>query len=133
MTYFDAAGRDNVGGADTARPDDNRPDFRQWTIKGLDPTVVEKARAAARKRGMKINAWVAATLEDAAERQLEGVEPAGHSPLSIDIGEIVAKIEQGRHEERLLIEKIEKDISQLVRGQHGIMTELFVRGGDQSS
>jgi len=134
MTYVEAAALGaGASGAVSAHEDGTGQDSRQWTIKGLDPAVVEKARAAAKNKGMKISAWVAATLESAAERQLTGLDPSNHSPLSIDISEIVSKIEQSRNEDRLLIEKMEKDISLLVRGQHGILAEMVTRWTDKDS
>jgi hypothetical protein len=39
---------------------------RQWTLKGLAPETVEVSRDAAKRSGMKLNAWVSRALEQAA-------------------------------------------------------------------
>jgi hypothetical protein len=39
---------------------------RQWTLKGLAPETVNVSREAARRSGMKLNAWVSRALEQAA-------------------------------------------------------------------
>jgi hypothetical protein len=39
---------------------------RQWTLKGLAPETVEVSREAAKRSGMKLNAWVSRALEQAA-------------------------------------------------------------------
>lgn len=41
-------------------------DSKDWTIKGLPNETVEVSRAAAKKNGMKINAWVSRALNEAA-------------------------------------------------------------------
>lgn len=105
---------------------DEHNELRQWTIKNLESSVVEKARAAAKKNGMKINAWVAATLSSAADEQLKNRSNHG-GYLSEDLQTIVSKIELARNEHRLMIERIEKDISQLVKGQHGMLVEIMTK------
>src|SRR5271168_2273065 len=45
-----------------------------WTLKGVPSETVEMTRQAARMRGMKIGAWVADALRQAAKRDL-GDEP----------------------------------------------------------
>jgi hypothetical protein len=133
MTYRETAAQgQSAGGGEGAHHEIEPPEVRQWTIKNLDANVVAKARAAAKRKGMKISSWVALTLEQAADSELHrGGPSANKSPLSVDIEEIVARIEDVRREDRLLFEKIEKDISQLVRGQHGMLTEMLSRGASE--
>ncbi|MCF6124450.1 hypothetical protein EN904_09980 [Mesorhizobium sp. M7A.F.Ca.CA.001.07.2.1] len=129
MTYQETAALgQSASGAEGARDGSASQELRQWTIKNLDASVVDKARAAAKRKGMKISAWVAATLENAADMQSVESDPSRNS-LAIDLDEIVSKIEEIRREDRLLIERIEKDISQLVKGQHGMLTEMLSRSG----
>ncbi|MFA5964645.1 MAG: hypothetical protein WC804_11565 [Sphingomonas sp.] len=45
---------------------DRHESSRQWTIKGLAPETVEVSRDAAKRSGMKLNAWVSRALERAA-------------------------------------------------------------------
>jgi hypothetical protein len=136
MTYQETAALgQGASGTEGVREGREPSELRQWTIKNLDAAIVDKARAAAKRKGMKISAWVAATLENAADSQIEDGDPS-RSSLAIDLDEIVSKIEEIRKEDRLLIERIEKDISQLVKGQHGMLAEMLSRGsqnkGDSS-
>lgn len=41
---------------------------RQWTIKGLNNETVDVSREAARRSGMKLNAWISQALESAAHQ-----------------------------------------------------------------
>lgn len=128
MTYRETAALgQSAGGAESYYEQSKSNEARQWTIKNLDATVVSKARAAAKKSGMKINAWVASALENAADRELLSDETPQRSPLAVDLDTIVTKIESARREEREMIERIEKDISQLMKGQHGMMVEILTR------
>jgi hypothetical protein len=43
--------------------------LRQWTLKGLAPEIVEVSREAAKRSGMRLNAWVSRALEQAAVPQ----------------------------------------------------------------
>lgn len=133
MTYQETAALgQGASGVEVAGDGHEPTGLRQWTIKNLDAAVVDKARAAAKKKGMKISAWVAATLESAADSEIENSEPP-RSHLAVDLDGIVSKIEEIRREDRLLIERIEKDISQLVKGQHGMLAEMLSRSGQAKS
>jgi len=64
-----------LGGVGTCAPihvDDQEIDcekvgtIRQWTIKGLNSQTVDVSREAAKRSGMKINAWISQALETAA-------------------------------------------------------------------
>jgi hypothetical protein len=52
--------------ASFSRAADRQETSRQWTLKGLAPETVEVSRDAARRSGMKLNAWVSRALENAA-------------------------------------------------------------------
>lgn len=58
--------RSKKGGAKNATHASIKNEARDWTIKSLSPETVEVSREAARKSGMKINAWVSKALESAA-------------------------------------------------------------------
>jgi hypothetical protein len=49
-----------------ATSSDHEGASRDWTIKSLPPETVDVSREAARRAGMKINAWVGKALEAAA-------------------------------------------------------------------
>lgn len=59
--------RSKGGNLEKARSDN---DTRDWTIKSLSPETVEVSREAARRSGMKINAWVGKALEAAAASEI---------------------------------------------------------------
>ena len=46
----------------------------QWTLKGINPETRELSRQAARKSGMKLNAWVDTALKTAAKSELDTSE-----------------------------------------------------------
>src|SRR5262249_4236417 len=46
-------------------PDENM-NSRAWSVDGIDPTVRERAEAAARRAGMSLNDWLNSTVGDAA-------------------------------------------------------------------
>lgn len=131
MTYHETAALEqSASGLEDVRDAGEAHELRQWTIKNLETEVVDRARAAARRKGMKIGAWVAETLRTAADDQLD----SGHSPaskLSNDLERIVARLEAIRLEDHQRIERIERDISQLVRGQHGILAEMLIKGSKE--
>jgi len=127
MTYFEAAAHgQGASGSDGLRVGAEPLELRQWTVKNLESAVVDKARAAAKRKGMKISSWVAATIENAADAQADS-SPTPPSSLSLDLGEILNKIEEIRREDQHRIERIERDISLLVKNQHSMLSELLSR------
>jgi hypothetical protein len=70
-----------------------------WTVKGIPDETIDITRMAARRRGMRIGAWVAETLQKAATVELEG----GGCPESTD---------------RLLSEKLDRFVEMLTREIH---------------
>ena len=101
-----------------------RRESKQWTIKNLDTKVVSKTKEAARQRGMKIGAWVETALNSAADDVLAGKHGGGNS-LQRDISKIVEIIESMNKKEQESLQKIEKDITALMKGQHGIMAQIL--------
>jgi hypothetical protein len=55
---------------------------RQWTLKGLAPETVEVSREAAKRSGMKLNAWVSRALEHAAAPESGLQREESHDTLS---------------------------------------------------
>jgi hypothetical protein len=103
---------------------ETRREPKQWTIKNLDAKVVSKTREAARRRGMKIGAWVETALNSAADDVFTDKDGGGNS-LQKDIFRIVEIIEDMNRRERESLSKIEKDINALMKGQHGIMARML--------
>lgn len=132
MTYRESAALDeSASGEGAVRRNSEQPaEVRQWTIKSLDVAVVEKARKAAQQEGMKISTWVSLAIEQAADAALRG-SPFNRNALANDVSEIVASIEQFRKAERERFEKIESDLSLLIRGQNGMLTAMVGRDKSQ--
>jgi hypothetical protein len=56
----------STGGHARRKKVDKVENARDWTIKSLPPETVEISREAAKRSGMKINAWVGRALQSAA-------------------------------------------------------------------
>ena len=75
-----------------------------WSVEGIDPSVRERAEAAARRAGMSLNDWLNSTLGDSAPPDLRSpydqrpVMPGQHAPDVADIHQrldsITRQIEQ---------------------------------------
>ena len=50
---------------------------RVWSIDGIDPSVRERAEAAARRAGMSLNDWLSSTLGETTPPNFRGPAPAG--------------------------------------------------------
>src|ERR1700747_2014956 len=46
-----------------------------WSVDGIDPSVRERAEAAARRAGMSLNDWLNSTMGDAAPPNFRNPEP----------------------------------------------------------
>src|SRR5438309_10049433 len=54
-----------LGGAPESEPDENMNSRVSWSVDGIDPTVRERAEAAARRAGMSLNDWLNSTIGEA--------------------------------------------------------------------
>jgi localization factor PodJL len=61
-------------------PDENMNSRVSWSVDGIDPTVRERAEAAARRAGMSLNDWLNSTVGDAAPPNFREpyAQPQGH-------------------------------------------------------
>ena len=50
-----------------------------WSVEGIDPSVRERAEAAARRAGMSLNDWLNSTLGDSAAPDFRAA--FGHQPM----------------------------------------------------
>src|SRR6516165_7320117 len=48
-----------------------------WSVDGIDPSVRERAEAAARRAGMSLNDWLGSTLGETTPPNFRGPAPAG--------------------------------------------------------
>lgn len=80
----------------------------QWTVKGIDASVRQISRLAARKSGMRVSSWVETTLRSAAEDQLAS-EDRKPEPTQAEIMELL--LQQSRR-----MESLSEDLRILQRG-----------------
>ena len=48
----------------TAEPDETMNSRLSWSVDGIDPSIRERAEAAARRAGMSFNEWIDSNLGD---------------------------------------------------------------------
>src|SRR5664279_2709724 len=53
---------DGAGGAPGSEPDENMNSRVSWSVEGIDPSVRERAEAAARRAGMSLSDWLNSTI-----------------------------------------------------------------------
>jgi hypothetical protein len=97
--------------------EEDRPK-KQYTIKGIEGRTVELMRFAARKEGMKVGAWVAARLQEAADRALKGED---NNPEIAELREHIRRIEDTQREEQERLVNIQSELTAIVRSQNSIM------------
>src|ERR1700679_1426290 len=54
------------GGAPDSEPDESMNSRVSWSVEGIDPSVRERAEAAARRAGMSLSDWLNSPLGDPA-------------------------------------------------------------------
>lgn len=100
-------------------------ELRAWTIRNVDGEVIRKSREAARQRGMKMGAWVAAQLRQAAERELQIGGGRGSEVGISELRSMVESIAASQIEEAERTKHIENEVSDMLKAQHGILTHLI--------
>jgi hypothetical protein len=96
-------------------------------VKGLEDETLEKAKEAARLSGLKVSAWIRLQVREAAER----VEQQGASRSALDphilerITNQLQEINDSQRAERERIERLQMEISEVIRAQHGMMSRLL--------
>ena len=60
------AGRLKAQVAPKSEPDESMNSRVSWSVEGIDPSVRERAEAAARRAGMSLNDWLNSTVGDSA-------------------------------------------------------------------
>jgi localization factor PodJL len=63
-----------------------------WSVDGIDPSVRERAEAAARRAGMSLNDWLNATMGDSAPPNFRNPDPRPASP-SRDVADIHQRLD----------------------------------------
>src|SRR3954454_13966065 len=93
---------EGAGGAPKSKPDASMNSRVSWSIEGIDPSVRERAEAAARRAGMSLNEWLNSTVGDSGppphRSDLGPVMPGRQTPEVADIHQrldsITRQIEQ---------------------------------------
>src|SRR6202048_2040123 len=82
---------EGAGGAPESKPDESMNSRVSWSVEGIDPSVRERAEAAARRAGMSLNDWLNSTIGDSAPPNFRSppeqhfVVPSQESPDVADI------------------------------------------------
>jgi localization factor PodJL len=79
-------------GAPESEPDGIMNSRVSWSVDGIDPSVRERAEAAARRAGMSLNDWLNSTLGDTAPPNFRNAEPRQFSP-SRDVADIHQRLD----------------------------------------
>ncbi|MEG3088015.1 hypothetical protein [Sphingomonas sp. PB4P5] len=103
-----------------AEPDVARSDSRQWTLKGLAPETVEVSRDAAKRSGMKLNAWVSRALSQAATGANNQPANGDSSANSREGDETIQRIQ----EELVRLRAQNEDMRNTVNTMSGILLKL---------
>src|SRR5580692_4281797 len=75
-----------------SKPDQSMNSRVSWSVDGIDPSVRERAEAAARRAGMSLNDWLNSTLGDSAPPNFRNPEPRPSSP-SHDVADIHQRLD----------------------------------------
>jgi localization factor PodJL len=81
-----------LGDAPDSEPDESMNSRVSWSVEGIDPSVRERAEAAARRAGMSLNDWLNSTIGDAPANFR--TSPDQRAPLPSQDAKDVADIHQ---------------------------------------
>src|SRR5438128_7264978 len=89
-------------------PDESMNSRVSWSAEGIDPSVRERAEAAARRAGMSLNDWLNSTVGASAPPDFRGSPDPAHAPLPRQEAKEVADIHQRLDSITRQIEQISK-------------------------
>ncbi len=89
-------------------PDESMNSRVSWSAEGIDPSVRERAEAAARRAGMSLNDWLNSTVGGSAPPDFRGLPDPAHPPLQRQETKEVADIHQRLDSITRQIEQISK-------------------------
>src|SRR4051794_41129485 len=97
-----------------------------WSAEGIDPSVRERAEAAARRAGMSLNDWLNSTIGAPAPSDFRVPQEQPHGPLPSQDAKDVADIHQRLDSITRQIEQISKPAprSDLARNEPGVAKQL---------
>src|SRR6201991_4387922 len=75
-----------------SKPDESMNSRVSWSAEGIDPSVRERAEAAARRAGMSLNDWLNSTIGASAPPNFRNPEPRQFQP-SHDVADIHQRLD----------------------------------------
>jgi hypothetical protein len=102
---------------------------RQLTVKGVDEKTLAAAREAARRKGLRVSAWIRMEIQEAAARTLREVSPTTELAEKV-LKELIARIEliqSQQAEEQSKLDEIRTHVTDMVKIQHGLISRSFDR------
>jgi localization factor PodJL len=113
------------GGAPESEPDQSMNSRVSWSVEGIDPSVRERAEAAARRAGMSLNDWLNSTIGDSAPPNFRAApepRPVMPSQETRDVADIHQRLDSiTRQIEQISQPKPRNDAS---RGEPGVARQL---------
>src|ERR1700730_15758050 len=85
-----------LGGAPKSKPDESMNSRVSWSVDGIDPSVRERAEAAARRAGMSLSEWLNSTVREpggAPSRGSHDQGPAMPSQETRDVADIHQRLD----------------------------------------
>src|ERR1700759_1918724 len=109
-----------------SKPDESMNSRVSWSAEGIDPSVRERAEAAARRAGMSLNDWLNSTIGAPAPSDFRSPQEQARAPLPGQDAKDVADIHQRLDSITRQIEQISKPAprSDLVRNEPGVAKQL---------
>lgn len=95
---------------------------RQWTLKGISPDAIEQSREAAKRSGMKLNSWVTAALQQAADIKSENAA-GGDANLAHRIDEMERYI----REEFERLKQQQTDIANAMTSINAFLVKMYAQ------
>src|SRR5437879_9308735 len=87
---------EGAGSAPESEPDESMNSRVSWSVDGIDPSVRERAEAAARRAGMSLSDWLNSTIGDSAPPNVRAPyeqPPAMPSQESRDVADIHQRLD----------------------------------------
>src|SRR5712671_7290621 len=114
------------GDAPDSEPDESMNSRVSWSAEGIDPSVRERAEAAARRAGMSLNDWLNSTIGASVPADFRVPQEQPRAPLPSQDAKDVADIHQRLDSITRQIEQISKPAPRgdLARNEPGVAKQL---------
>src|ERR1700732_1951703 len=111
-----------LGGAPKSKPDESMNSRVSWSVDGIDPSVRERAEAAARRAGMSLSDWLNSTIGDSAPPNFRNPMQQPASREAHDVADIHQRLDSITRQ----IEQISRPAprSDAARGEQGVARQL---------